>query len=343
MDAGCPAPLGQLGTPSPARIAVLRALPGLGDMLCVVPALRALRAALPNASIALISLPWARQIAARYPNYVDDFVAFPGFPGLVEGAGEPRRVVAFLSSMQVRRFDLALQMHGSGGITNLIASLLDARYLAGFYEPGHYCPDPDRFIPFPAHEPEVHHHLNLMRFLGVPLRGEGLEFPVTDADRQGLRALVGGRELKPGTYVCIHPGSSAARRRWPAAHFAAVADAVAARGFRVVLTGTAGEAEITRGVAAAMRHCPIDLTGRTSLGTLAALYEDARLLICNDTGVSHLAAALRLSSVVIFVATDIARWAPLDRDRHRVISNPTLQAVREEVDDVLMQAAVRGA
>jgi ADP-heptose:LPS heptosyltransferase len=324
-----------LGLPLPRRIAILRALPGLGDMLCVVPALRALRAALPAAFLTLIGLPWARLFVERFPNYLDDFIPFPGYPGLAEGGGDPREIVAFLAAAQEQRFDLALQMHGSGGITNPVALLLGARRTAGFYEPGRFCPDPDRFIPFPADEPEVCHHLKLLNFLGIPSCGADLEFPIYREDRDALHALSEARDLRPGTYVCTHPGFHTPARRWRPEQFAAVADALAARGFRVVLTGTAGEAGATRAVAAAMHASPIDLAGRTDLGMLAALYADARLLVCNDTGVSHLAAAVRLPSVVIFASPDTRRWAPLDRARHRAVWDVTPDAVLDEADDLL--------
>jgi ADP-heptose:LPS heptosyltransferase len=55
---------------------------------------------------------------------------------------------------------------------------------------------------------------------------------------------------------------------------------------------------------------------------MAALMRGARLLVCNDTGVSHIAAGLGLKSVVIFSKADIARWAPLDRHNHRCIWDP---------------------
>ena len=68
--------------PAPRAVLVMRALPGLGDLLCVTPALRALRAALPRARITLLGLPGTRGLIARYPHRVDDFIDFPGFPGL---------------------------------------------------------------------------------------------------------------------------------------------------------------------------------------------------------------------------------------------------------------------
>ena len=61
------------------------------------------------------------------------------------------------------------------------------------------------------------------------------------------------------------------------------------------------------------------MAGRTSLWTLGALIARASLLICNDTGVSHVAAALATPSVVVSCGADVARWAPLDSRRHRVL------------------------
>jgi ADP-heptose:LPS heptosyltransferase len=114
-------------------------------------------------------------------------------------------------------------MHGSGTVTNPLAALFGARTLAGFFLPGQFCPDPVRFLPDPAQVPEVWRHLRLMEFLGVPLQGEDLEFPLFRDDRRSLHSVLSPDELRPGNYVCVHPGARAAARRWPAVCFAAVA------------------------------------------------------------------------------------------------------------------------
>jgi ADP-heptose:LPS heptosyltransferase len=114
----------------------------------------------------------------------------------------------------------------------------------------------------------------------------------------------------------------------------------------VVLTGD-GPEERARAAAigAACARPPVDLTARTSLGVLAAALRGARLIVCNDTGVSHLADAVRTRSVVVFRATDPARWAPLDRRLHRVVRDGAL-AVRtaiSEIDGLLAEEDVRVA
>ena len=315
-------PVHLLGDPLPRRVVVLRALQ-LGDMLCAVPALRALRAALPQAHITLASLPWARAFVQRFAHYVDDFLEFPGYPGLPEQPVVPERIVEFLAEAQRRRFDFAVQLHGSGSFINECIGLLGAPRSAGFHLPGDYVPDPERFMRWPQHGSEAKRLVALMRFLDLPIASEELEFPITETDRHelttALAAVPGGESLEGETYVCVHPGARFASRRWPAARFAAVADGLAERGARVVLTGSAGEATITATVAAQMRSRPIDLAGRLTLGALGALLSGAALLVSNDTGVSHSAAGVKVRSVVVASGSDVARWAPHDTERHRVL------------------------
>ena len=304
------------GEPVPQRVAVFRALV-LGDLLCAVPALRALKRGWPQSELTLIGLPWARELAQRLW-MVDRFIEFPGFPGLPESIADIGALPGFLQRMQAEHFDLLLQMHGSGRITNPLMAACGARHTAGFVEPGSYTPEPDLFVPWPAQGHEIERLLTLVDGLGLPRCGNELEFPLNDTDRIELASVwPGAYGARP--YVCVHPGAQLPSRRWPPERFAAVADTLAGRGFTIVLTGTPGEATLARRVAEAMRHPAVNLAGRTTLWTLGALIEHARLVVCNDTGVSHVAAALGTASVVVSCGADVSRWSPLDRERHAVL------------------------
>jgi ADP-heptose:LPS heptosyltransferase len=117
----------------------------------------------------------------------------------------------------------------------------------------------------------------------------------------------------------VHPGARLPSRRWLPQRFAEVADRLAASGLKVVLTGSPAEAEIVHAVQRAMRMPSLDLSGRTELGALAALIAQARLVVSNDTGISHVAAAVATPSVIVSCGSDPQRWAPLDGERHQVV------------------------
>lgn len=303
--------------PPPRKIAVFRALQ-LGDMLCAVPALRALRAAAPLSHITLIGLPWAAAFVKRFGKYLDDMLVFPGFPAFPEQPAHLNAVPHFLSEAQRQRFDLAIQMHGNGCLSNPLTVLFAADRCAGFHVPGQYCPDPRTFLPWSDREHEVLRNLRLVQFLGAARQGDHLEFPLTETD---YRALQRCRNLPaPGSYVCIHPGAGLPSRRWFPQRFAEVADRLAGSGMKIVLTGLPDEAELVRTVARAMRMPAFDLCGQTDLGVLGALLAQAALVVTNDTGISHMAAAVATPSVVVSCGSDPARWAPLDNERHHVIS-----------------------
>ncbi len=305
------------------RIAVLRALPGLGDLLCAVPALRALRARFPRAHVTLVGLPAAEWFVARFGDLIDELSVFPGFPGIPEVEPDPRRIAAFLARMHARELDLAVQLHGSGISSNPFVALLGARRTAGFVLPGLPCPDPELFIPYPALAPEPRRHLALLAHLGAPADDAALAFPLSDDDRAEAAALA-----LPRPFALLNPGAAEPRRRWPVEHFAAVGDGLVARGLAVGVLGAPADAPLAAAVVAGMRAPAHDLAGRTSLGGLGALLAAGAVLVTNDTGTSHLAAAVGAPSVVVFVSSDPARWAPLDRQRHRALGRVVGRAAR---------------
>jgi lipopolysaccharide heptosyltransferase II len=300
------------------KIAIFRALQ-LGDMLCAVPALRALRRAKPGAHITLIGLPWARSFVERYANLVDELIVFPGAIGFPEQAETDDHLEGFSKAMRERRFDIAIQMHGSGGIANDIVQKMGARANAGFVQAGE-APRNGIFIGWPDALPEILRYTALINAMGIETQDSSLEIPLSNNDRAECATLMDTYALRSDRLILVHPGAQLPSRRWPADRFARVASLLADDGWQIAITGTAAERIVTTSIALATNARAVDLAGRTSLGGLAALVSKVRLVVCNDTGMSHVAAAMKTRSVVIALGSDTQRWAPLDRERHRVLA-----------------------
>ena len=326
-----------LWNPPPGRIAVFRALQ-LGDMLCSVPALRALRAHMPHARITLVGLPWAQSFVDRFHAYVDDLLPFPGYPGYPEQEGTIPAFLDFLNAAREKRFDLAIQLHGSGELTNRIVRLLEAKKTVGFVKEG-VTPADEAVTPakaggqldprlrgddmvavtWPEHVNEIHRYTTMMEAIGVPLQGDHLELPLDWTDWELYEDVVTRHRLPEGRFVVIHPGARLLSRRWPLERFAAVGNALARDGWQLVVTGSPAEARITYDLVSRLPKGTHDLTGQTSLGSMAALISRSALLVCNDTGVSHIAAAMNAPSVVVASGSDVKRWRPLDAEHHPVM------------------------
>lgn len=330
----------RLPIPAIAQILVVRALPGLGDLLCSVPALRSLRRAYPQATITWLGLPGTEWFGQRFAHLIDHWLPFPGFPGIPEGWQGLQATAEFCQWAQSQGYDLTLQLHGNGRYINSFLTLLGGQHQAGFYLPGQYCPDPRYFLPYPFQGTEAERLLDLMVFLGLPETRRNLDFPIAEAEYRAGLQLLDAHSLMPGQYICLHPGASIESRRWSAAGFVQVAQQLAHQGHRLVLTGTAAERGLTGDIWAAINEpgipLPVNLAGRTCLGSLAVLLRHAALLVCNDTGISHLGAALQTPSVVVFSDSDIERWAPGDRTRHRIVDSR--QTGPATPDQVLHQA-----
>ncbi|MBC9929834.1 glycosyltransferase family 9 protein [Chitinophaga qingshengii] len=322
------------------RIIMLRALKP-GDLLCTVPAFRALRLAYPKAHITLAGLPCAGAFQERFSHYIDTLVHFPGYPGLPEQEPDSAAFAAFMQQQQQVHYDLALQMQGNGSIVNDIVRQWKATYTAGFVPTGERPPGP-LFINYPERLHEINRHLHLLEHTGIPATDTMLEFPLTSADKRAYDALalgMGGFE-----YICIHPGASVAARQWPPAYFAAIADYLASDGWKIILTGTAQEKQLTAKVKGYMRFPVIDLAGGTSLGCMAQLIRNSRALVCNCTAISHIAAAMATPSLVISMDGEPHRWAPLNHYLHRTIDwtqQPTMEHIYRLADELMARTNYR--
>jgi ADP-heptose:LPS heptosyltransferase len=317
----------------------VRALPGLGDMLCAVPALRALRRAFPSAEVTLVGLEGSTWFVDRFDAYVDALLPCPVWPGLTEIDGPRRLAAPFVARARRRRFDVAVQLHGDGGASNVLTAALGAATWVGLAADGPGVRPPNGTVgAYRSDRHEIDRCLDAVALLGVDTADSALEFPLRDDDVRASDHVVGSAT----SFAVVHPGSSRAATRWTPLGFARVVDHLLGHVERVLLTGGRADGESTAAVhaIAADPGRVVDLAGATSIGELAALVHRAAVVVANDTGAAHLARAVGVPSVTVCGPSDVVRWGsrgPLERVVGGVPHGrwPSVHEVRGAVDGLL--------
>jgi lipopolysaccharide heptosyltransferase II len=147
---------------------------------------------------------------------------------------------------------------------------------------------------------EVRRQLDLAAAVGCRTADESLSFRVPEAAARTVRAFGLRRPL-----VVVHPGASAASRRYPPESYASAVSLIAREtGCEPVFTGDANEVELVEGIRRAMGVPSRSLAGRLPLPELGALIAEADLLVCNNTGPAHIAAAVGTPVVDLYALTN---------------------------------------
>jgi ADP-heptose:LPS heptosyltransferase len=294
------------GRPS---VVVLRAL-GLGDLLTAVPALRALRRRFDRHRMVLIA-PAALAPLARLSGAVDI---------VVDRAGLDRASLFEPLPADLGRADVAVNLHGRGPESSrLLAATGPGRFVAFAH------PDVPATTDGPAWDPdehEVQRWCRLVQAAGADARPDDLLLPAPNVSAWATTTRPdrgGGPRCGP---VVLHPGAASESRRWPVDRWAEVARALVDDGHDVVLTGSSGERLLAEqvltqaGIPAS--RCRV-AAGSTDVLGLADLVAAARLVVCGDTGVAHLATAFATPSVLLFGPVAPDRWGPITDGPHRVL------------------------
>lgn len=291
----------------------------LGDLVMATPGLRSLRAGFPEARITLHVRPGLESLLAGSPD-VDRIETLHAYHrGPFSLLSEARRWKAS------HRSDLGICLPDSFS-SALFMKCAGVRKIVGYAQPGRGWLLDQAIQPLTrqTHRSWVsreEHVLGLMRALGCPDLGTGLSLPVADEDRDELAKILAARgdSIEASMpRVVLAPGASyGSSKRWPIAHFASVGDALQEAGAQVLLVGTSEEAELTRAVKTAMRAPVLDLAGALALGPLKVLIGEARLLIANDAGCRHIAAAFGTPSLIFFGSTSVEK-TPLNLEAVQV-------------------------
>ena len=297
------------------KIAVLRSN-GIGDLIFALPALNALRLAYPDAEIVLLGLDWHAQFLTGRPGPVDRVVVIPRSRGVRDTSDftddDPNELDRFFRVMQEEHFDLAIQMHGGGRYSNPFVNRLGARLTIGLRSPD--AVPLDRWVPYSYFQMEILRYLEVVSLVGANLANLEPQVNITEQDLAESREVV-PESKKP--LVVIHPGAGDPRRRWPVEKFAAVGNALAWAGAHVAVIGTEAEHDLVAGVVNEMSAKAQNLCGHLSLGGLAGLLARASVMVSNDSGPLHLAAAVDTATVGIYWCGNLITAGPVTRSRHR--------------------------
>jgi lipopolysaccharide heptosyltransferase II len=163
------------------------------------------------------------------------------------------------------------------------------------------------------------HYLDLLGPAGVPIATRKVALEVPEAERAAALALLAERNPDRKPVVLLHPGSSSSFRLWPADRFARTADRVQRElGAVVMLVGGPKESALLREIARFAETPLAVLPQPIPLARLAAVFAQARAVLCHDSGPMHIAAAVGTKVVALFGSQSRALWGPLG-DGHQVL------------------------
>lgn len=276
-------------------------LDALGDVLMTMPALRAIRANVDH--LTLLTSPAGAAIAALIPE-IDAVIAYEA-PWMKAGEAHPPATdAALIEQIAAQHFDVAV-VFTVFSQTPFPAAML--AYLAGIPRiAAHVRERAYKLISDAVAESEpecgIRHEaqrqIDLVASLGWRASDTRLRVRVPEAARRRVASL-----LPPGRWMAVAPGASAPSRRYPPAMFGAALKQLAGEGWRFLVTGGADEALLADEVIAAA-GTGRSLAGQLSLAELAALIEAAPVLIANNSGPAHLAAAVGTPVVDLYALTN---------------------------------------
>jgi heptosyltransferase-2 len=270
----------------------------VGDVVFASPLVHAIKQSHPQAWLAMVVRPGKAQVAACIPG-VDEVVAFDkrsqesGPDGLWRTA---RR-------LRAGNFDLMISPHRSAR-TALLARLSGIPLRVGMDSwLGRLCYH-QAVRPSRSEPSRLVQHMELLKRVGIPPAGYQLRLKAPEGQRQILEAFQRSHGLDPDVrMVALCIGSVWPTKRWPAVYFGSLAESLKERGYLPVLFGGGDEIDIARAVSEVVKGQLCDCVGN-SLSESAALLEHCKMAVGGDTGLTHMARALGVPTVVIYGPTD---------------------------------------
>ncbi len=296
----------------------------VGDVVMASPLLRSLRAGAPDARIVYVGRPGALAVLEGCA-WCDAMIAD-------ESKRPPRlrNTLRTIRRLRSERAEVALLLPNSLR-SAMTARLARAKRRIGYARDGRSWLLTDRleprrneagaFVPVPT----IDYYAQLLSPLGLSLDRRAMELPLSPADAAQADAILQEAGYDPAKpMVMLNPGAAfGLSKLWPAERYAKTADALIEKHNAQIIINAApniAERSLATTVAENMRQQPLLNFARrdNSLGLVKALLKRCDLLITNDTGARHIAAAMGSAVVTIFGSTDPV-WAQIDYPRERII------------------------
>ncbi|MGB9587861.1 MAG: glycosyltransferase family 9 protein, partial [Armatimonadota bacterium] len=302
--------------PNPKRILIVK-LSSIGDVVMTTPVAKALRIAYPDAYIAWVVEAKSKDVLMGNP-YLDRVIVWDrqryksgnAIKSLASFLSDLRRLGKDLRSLN---FDIALDFQGLLR-SAVVAKMSGAHHVVG-YENARECASLLYDLRLESNLIRVRgpqHYLNMLTLLGIETDDLDMHIPVTEDDRNFARDFLAQarRENPKSTVVALCPATTWPQKHWTEEGWAEVSDILASDYNAVpVFLGSAADVPLIERIAARCRHARlVNAAGKTTLKQAAAIIELSRLVISVDTGLLHIALAIKKPSVGIFGPT---AWAHL--------------------------------
>jgi len=291
------------------KILVIRQHDQLGDFLLSVPVLRALREQLPDVFIAVMVRGYTEPII-RHNRYINDILVL-----YEKGSQWNCRRIGFFWHQLRRGYDLTVIINtvSHSLSSDLLAWFSHARYILG---PSHrQFPGTKRnffynlIAPFDDdHRHQSEKNLDIVRYLGVDTADLREHITILPKEQEWAQAILQKLGLDLNRPILgIHPGAGKLKNRWAVTHFIAVALRSAQLSAQVLLFYGPNETDLRDQF---LQVCPAATYFGRDLRKLAVVFSCLSVFLGNDTGTTHMAAAVGTPTIVIFGPTPANEWKP---------------------------------
>ncbi|MEI7998332.1 MAG: glycosyltransferase family 9 protein [Candidatus Omnitrophota bacterium] len=306
----------------------------IGDVVLTTPAIKALRKAYPMARISILVTP-ATQDLVRGSPYLDE-VLLDERSGIHKGFFGFIKLISFIRK---HKFDAAFVFHTKRRY-NLACFLAGIPFRIGYKNEkyGFLLNHPIKDNRSKGQKHEAQYCLDVLKDVGIVNADLDFFIPVDRNAEDWANHWLSSQGFRSGEIIAIHVGSSDPAKCWPPQHFAKLIDSLQQRYSRkTVLIGAPEMLNRCGEILLLTQQKPLDLTGQTSLAQTISLLRRCRLLISNDSGPVHIASAVGINVLSLFMRNQLGinpeRWKPLSNKGVYLFSPQGIE-VKDVLDNV---------